>query len=45
MLMKNSALQCLEFNTYLRVDFTVALGYSISVREDNGNIYYNLGGI
>ena len=29
----------------LRVDFTVTVGYSISVREDNGNIYYNLGGI
>ena len=30
-------------NENLRVDFTVALGYSISVREDNGNIYYSLG--
>ncbi|GFO93608.1 hypothetical protein COEU31_06540 [Coprococcus eutactus] len=32
-------------NENLRVDFTVALGYSISVREDNGNIYYSLGGL
>ena len=29
----------------LRVDFNVTVGYSISVHEDDGNIYYILGGI
>ena len=29
----------------LRVDFNVTVGYSISVHEGNGNIYYILGGI